>query len=158
MRTRRILTVVAVALLLVGAVAATGVAGERSDGNDFEVLVVANPDAEVYYDWGWTLYEELTTTDGEHLGWSGGPCFNLSPDPEVFENFVCDLGMHFPDGTITVNGALNIDEWAVGETVAAVTGGTGAFRDISGEVAIIPSEDFTYSTLVFRVKHAKASY
>ena len=113
---------------------------------------------EVYYDWGWTLFEEITTTDGEHLGWSGGPCFNLSGDPEVFEHLVCDFGMAFPDGDITVNGAISLDEWSEGETVMAVTGGTGAFRHISGEVAIIPEADFSYSTLVFNVKNAGARY
>ena len=54
---------------------------------------------------------------------------------------------------ITVNGALNINEWIEGETVVPVTGGTGAFHNISGEVAIIPAEDSSYSTLVFQVKN-----
>ncbi len=158
MRMRRILTVLAVACLLVGVMATTSTARGNSDVTRFEVIVLPNLDTEVYYDWGWTLYEELTTTDGEHLGWSGGPCFNLSGNPEVFEDLVCSFAMRLPDGDIIVNGAANMDEFAEGETVMAVTGGTGKFRNISGEVAIIPAEDFSYSTLVFNVKHAKASY
>ena len=124
--------------------------------NRWEVLVLVNPDTEVYYDWGFTLYEELTTLDGEHLGFSQGPCFIL--DPDIGEKFVCNFGMRFPDGDITVNGALNINEYLAGETLVPVTGGTGAFRNVSGEVAIIPDESFTYSTLVFEVKNGKASY
>lgn len=156
MRMRRILTVLTVACLLVGVMATTSAARGNNDVNRWEVLVIPNLETEVYYDWGWTLYEELTTLDGEHLGWSGGPCFNLNPD--IGEDFVCNLGMRFPDGDITVNGALNINEWIEGETVVSVTGGTGAFSNISGEVAIIPADDWSYSTLVFDVKHGKASY
>jgi hypothetical protein len=66
--------------------------------------------------------------------------------------------MRFPDGDITVNGALNINERIEGETVVSVTGRTGAFSNISGEVAIIPADDWSYSTLVFDVKHGKTSY
>ena len=156
MRMRRILTVLAVACLLLGVMASASAAKGNSDVNQWEVIVIANPETEVYYDWGWTLYEELTTTDGEHLGWSQGPCFNLNP--EIGENFVCNFGMRFPDGDITVNGAMSISEYVEGETVAPVTGGTGAFSNISGEVAIIPADDWSYSTLVFDVKHGKASY
>jgi hypothetical protein len=158
MRMRRVLTVLLAAVcLVVGVMVATSSA--RSGGvNRFEVKVIPNLDTEVYYDWGWTLLEEITTTDGEHLGWSGGPCFNLSGDPEVFENFVCDLGMQFPDGTITVNGAINMDEYLEGDTVMAVTGGTGKFRNVSGQVAIIPQEDFSYSTLIFKLKNSRARY
>jgi len=159
MRIRRVLIVlVAVVCLLVGVMAAASAARGNNGGHQFEVLVIPNADTEVYYDWGWTLFEELTTTDGEHLGWSGGPCFNLSGDLEVLENFVCDFGMAFPDGDITVNGAISLAEWSEGETIMAVTGGTGAFRHISGEVAIIPAEDFSYSTLVFKVKNAGVRY
>ena len=159
MRMRRVLIVlVAVVCLLVGVMAATSAARGNNGGHQFEVLVIPNLDTEVYYDWGWTLFEEITTTDGEHLGWSGGPCFNLSGDPEVFEHFVCDFGMQFPDGSITVNGDINMDEYIAGDGVMAVTGGTGAFRHISGEVAIIPEADFSYSTLVYSVKNAGARY
>ena len=158
MRMRRILTVLAVVCLIVGVMATAGSARGRHNQNHWEVIVLPNPEAEVNYDWGWTLYEELTTTDGEHLGWSGGPCFNLNTNPQVFEDFVCTFGMRFPDGDITVNGALNFDEYVVGETLVSVTGGTGAFRNITGEVAIIPADDFSYSTLVFNVKQGKASY
>lgn len=163
MRTR-IVTVLTVVCLLLGVMAAGVMATtdqtSRANGGvtRFEVIVVANPETEVYYEWGWTLYEELTTTSGEHLGWSAGPCFNLSPDPEVLEDLVCDFGMRFPDGTITVNGAINLTEWAAGETVMAVTGGTGKFAHVSGEVAIIPAEDFSQGRLVFHLRNAKARY
>ena len=156
MRMRRILTVLAVACLLVGVMATTSAARGNNDVNRWEVLVLVNPETEVYYDWGFTLYEELTTLDGEHLGWSQGPCFIL--DPDIGENFVCDFGMRFPDGDITVNGALSISEYFEGETVVPVTGGTGAFRNVSGEVAIIPDESLNHSTLVFELKNGKASY
>lgn len=156
MRMRRILTVLAVACLFVGVMATTSAARGNNDVNRWEVIVLPNLDTEVYYDWGWTLYEELTTIDGEHLGWSQGPCFNLNTD--IGEDFVCNFGMRFPDGDITVNGAISISEYIAGEAVMPVTGGTGKFRNISGEVAIIPQEDLSYSTLVFQVKNAKASY
>lgn len=163
MRTR-IVTVLTVVCLLLGVmvagVMATTDEAARANGGvtRFEVIVVANPETEAYYDWGWTLYEEIRTTDGEHLGLGGGPCFNLSPDSEILEDAVCDLGMRFPDGTITVNGAINLTEWAAGETVMAVTGGTGKFAHVSGEVAIIPAEDFTYSRVIFYLRNAKARY
>jgi hypothetical protein len=156
MRMRRILTVLAAACLLVGLMATTSAAKGNNDVNRWEVLVLVNPETEVYYDWGFTLYEELTTLDGEHLGWSQGPCFIV--DPDVGEEFVCDFGMRFPDGDITVNGAISFGEFLEGETVVPVTGGTGAFRNISGEVAIVPQGDFSYSKLVFDVKKGKASY
>ena len=156
MRMRRILTVLAVACLLVGVMATTSAARGNNDVNRWEVLVLVNPETEVYYDWGFTLYEELTTLDGEHLGWSQGPCFIV--DPDIGENFVCDFGMRFPGGDITVNGAISINEYLEGETVVPVTGGTGAFRNVSGEVAIIPDESLTYSTLVFQLKNGKARY
>lgn len=159
MRMRRILTFLVAVCLFVAITAAASTAQGSGGVTEFEVIVIPNLDTEVYYDWGWTLYEELTTADGEHLGWSGGPCFNLNPGlGDEFEDFVCDLGMRFPDGDITVNGPIGLDDWVAGETVMAVTGGTGKFRHISGEVAIIPAEDFSYSTLIFRVKHAKAGY
>ncbi len=159
MRMRRILTVlVAVVCLLVGVMAATSAARGSKSANRFDVKVFVNVDTEVYYDWGFTLFEELTTTEGEHLGWSEGVCFNLSGDPEIFEDLVCDFGMRFPDGDITVSGAINLNEFTEGDTVVPVTGGTGKFRHISGEVSIIPAEDLSYSTVVFRVKHARASY
>ena len=159
MRMRRILTVFVAVCLLVGVMATAG-AARGSDGvTGFEVNVIVNPDTEVYYDWGFTLYEELRTTDGEHLGWSAGPCFNTNPDlgAESAE-YVCDFGMQFPDGKITVNGAINMTEFFAGDTVVAVTGGTGKFTHVSGEMAIIPAEDFSHSRLVFEVKHAKAGY
>jgi hypothetical protein len=147
MRMRRILTFLVGVGLFVAITAAASSAQGSGGATEFEVIVLPNLDTEVYYDWGWTLYEELTTTDGEHLGWSGGPCFNLNPAlGDESEDFVCDLGMRFPDGDITVNGPIGLDD------------GTGKFRHISGEVAIIPAEDFSYSTLIFRVKHAKAGY
>ncbi len=151
MRMRRILTVLVVVLLLVGVLASTGTARQRGWGT-FEVKVIPNVETEVIYDWGWTMLEELTSMDGEHLGHSGGVCFNLSGDPEVFEEFVCDFGMRFPHGDITVNGAINMNEWLEGDTVMPVTGGTGKFRHIRGQVSIIPAEDFSYSTLVFKVR------
>ena len=159
MRMRRILMFSVAVCLFVGVMATASTARGSGGANEFEVKVIPNLDTEVYYDWGWTLYEELTTTEGEHLGWSGGPCFNLNPElGDESTDFVCDFGMSFPDGDITVNGAIGIIDWIEGETVMAVTGGTGKFRHISGEVAIVPAEDFSYSTLIFRVKHAKASY
>ena len=66
--------------------------------------------------------------------------------------------MRFPDGSITVNGDINMGEYLEGDAVMAVTGGTGAFRHISGEVALIPEADFSYSTLIFKVKNAGARY
>ena len=157
MRMRRILTVLAVACLLVGVMATTSAARGNNDVNRWEVLVLVNPETEVYYDWGFTLYEELTTLDGEHLGFSQGPCFIV--DPDVGENFVCDFGMRFPDGDITVNGAISLNDYLVeGESVVPVTGGTGAFSNVSGVATIIPAEDLSYSTLVFELKHSKASY
>ena len=159
MRMRRIPTFLVAVCLFVGVLATTGAAKGSGGANEFEVIVIPNLETEVYYDWGWTLYEELTTTDGEHLGWSGGPCFNLNPDlGDESTDFVCDFGMHFPDGAITVNGAISLTDWIDGETVMAVTGGTGKFRHVTGEVAIIPEDDFSYSTLVFRVQRAKARY
>jgi hypothetical protein len=159
MRMRRILTVVVVVLVMVGGMAATGVAGNSDGGvNRWEVIVIGNLETERYYDWGWTLNEEVETTDGEHLGWSGGPCMQLSPDPEALDRFYCDLGMRLPDGDIIFGGPIDLNEWFEGETVFAVNGGTGKFRNISGEVRIIPAEDFSHSRLIFRVKNAKASY
>ena len=158
MRMRRILAVLAVVFLVVGVMATASTAWGQGGGHEFEVTVHVNPDAEVIYDWGWTMNEELTTTDGEHLGWSQAACFNLSGDPEIIEEVVCTFGMRFPDGDITVGGALSIAEWFEGDTVVPVTGGTGMFRHITGEVAIIPADDFETSTLVFRVKRAGVRY
>lgn len=158
MRMRRILTVMVAVLMLVGALAATGAARGRDGMTRFEVNVIGNVDTEIYYDWGWTLNEHVETTDGEFLGWSGGPCMNLSPDPDVLDRYTCDLGMRLPDGDIIFGGPLDLNEWTAGETVFAVTGGTGKFRHISGEVRLIPAEDFSYSRLIFRVKGACARY
>lgn len=157
MRMRRVSIVALLILAMLSVMAAAGAARDGSTGR-FEVLVFANPDTELYYDWGWTLNEEVTTTDGEHLGWSIGPCMNTSPDPDVTDRYWCDLGMRLPDGDIIFGGPIDIDEWLDGETVFAVQGGTGKFRDISGEVQLIPSEDLTHSRLIFRVRGARAGY
>jgi hypothetical protein len=155
MRMRRILTVVLVLCVLVGVMAATGAATKEGGVNRFELRVIPNAETELFYDWGWTLNEEIATIEGELIGWNGGPCMQLSPDPDATDRFWCDFGMQLPDGTIIFGGPVSLDDYMEGKIVFAVTGGTGKFRNIHGEVRLVPEEDLSYATLIFRVKGAK---
>lgn len=158
MRMRRILIVVLVLGVMVGAMATASAANNRGGVNQFELIVIPNAETEVYYDWGWTLNETVASTEGEVLGWSGGPCMTLSADPEAFDRFYCDLGMRLPDGDIVFGGPIDLNEWLAGDTVFAVTGGTNKFRNVSGEVRIIPEEDLSSARMIFHLKNSRASY
>lgn len=130
----------------------------ESRGGGFEIIAVPQADQDVDYDWGWPFQHAFETTDGEPIGSGGGQCVNLDADPEATDKYTCDLVFRLPEGNITAAGPIAFDEFYAGQTVFAVAGGTGSFRNIRGEVAVFPSADASHSRAVFRVMGAAAGY
>jgi hypothetical protein len=159
---RRIFTVVLLTLLVAGLIATAGAAygvGGNKGGGGFEIIAIPQPEHDVYYDWGWTFQDAIETTAGEPIdGWDGGQCVNLDADPEAIDKYTCNLVFHLPDGDITAAGPFDINEYSAGRSVFAVTGGTGAFRNIRGEVEVLPAADWSRARVVFRVMGAAAGY
>ena len=147
----RRLVVLIVLVMVAGVVVATAsVATAREGGPGFEVVAIP-VQGDVPIDQGWVLQDRMETTDGEVLGWDGGSCISVDPDPLVDDRYMCELVMHFPDGDIVAVGSFSIPEFIEGDTVFAVTGGSGAFRFVQGDVQVIPEEDFSSSRVIFRV-------
>lgn len=156
---RRIFTVVLLTLMVAGLIATAGAAygtGETRGGG-FEIIAVPQLEHDVYYDWGWTFQDAFETTDGEPIGWGGGQCVNLDADPEAIDS-MCHLVIRLVDGDITAAGPIDMNEFGDGGSVFAVTGGTGEFRNIRGEMKVMPSADWSTSRVVFRVMGAGAGY
>ncbi len=161
MSVRRTFTVALLTLMVAGLIATAGAAygtGENRGGG-FEIIAIPQVEHDVYYEWGWTFQDRMETTDGVPIdGWDGGQCVNLDADPEALDKYMCHLVFRLPEGDITAAGPIGFDEFAAGDTVFAVTGGTESFRNIRGEVAVIPAADFSSSRVVFRVMGAAAGY
>ena len=158
---RRIFTVALLTLMVAGLIATAGAAYGTGDsrGGGFEIIAIPQLHEDVYYDWGWTFQDAIETTDGEPIdGWDGGRCVNLDSDPEAIDRYMCELVFRLPDGDITAAGPFDVNEFGNGGSVFAVTGGTGAFRNIRGDVTVMPAADFSSSRVVFRVMGAAAGY
>ena len=155
MRLRKTLLVVVLLAMVGGLLATTGIAFGGSERSEFAVVAVIQPEHDVLTERGWTFQDALETVHGDPIdGWDGGRCTNLDADDEATDKYMCELVFDLPRGTITAEGPFDINEWIGGESIFAVTGGTGAYRHIRGEVSVQPEPNLTYSLVVFRVTGA----
>lgn len=81
------------------------------------------------------LISDVLQRDGRDVGTNTGTC-QLVQVVESQLTFHCVAALQLPRGQITVQGALTVGGDA--PLVAAITGGTGAYRTAHGEMAITP--------------------
>ncbi len=155
---RRAVVVAVLLTLVAGILITAGVAVARDGRTGFEIDVFPVLEADIPIDQGWVLQDRMESLEGEVLGWDGGTCVSVDPDPLVADRYMCELVFHFPHGDIVAAGAFSIPEWLAGDTVFAVTGGSGAFRFVRGDVQVIPTPDLSSSRVVFRVTGNHVSY
>lgn len=148
MRYRFVMTAVLTALVA-GVMLTASIATANDRGGGFEIVVF--PVGDVPIDQGWVFQDRMETLDGEYLGWDGGPCVSVDADPAVDDRYMCEMVFDFPDGDIVAMGAFSLTEYIEGDAVFAVVGGSRAFRNVRGEVLVIPAEDFSSAQVIFRI-------
>ncbi|MGH8930711.1 MAG: allene oxide cyclase barrel-like domain-containing protein [Egibacteraceae bacterium] len=85
----------------------------------------------------------------EEIGTSGGVCIATRVDSDDDFEFECIVTYELPAGQITTQSLLDQDDFDEGEFTAAITGGTGIYKDASGEALIKVTDDG--SEVTFRV-------
>ena len=92
---------------------------------------------------------DVLTVGGKPVGSSAGTCQVVLVDGAKF-TVHCVTTLALPEGQITLQGLLAVG--AADSFVAAVTGGTGAYRSAHGEARITPVDDDTerYRLLIVR--------
>lgn len=149
MHHRRLLVMTVLVGLVAALLLVAGAASARDGKSGFEIVVY--PQGDVLIDQGWAFQDLMESLDGEALGWDGGTCVSVDPDPAVDDMYMCEMVFDFPDGDVVAAGAFSITEYIEGDSVFAVTGGSGAFRYVRGEVLVIPTADFSSAQVIFRV-------
>jgi hypothetical protein len=159
-RTKNILAIMLAVLVLSALAFASVASANPSDAGGVSFTLVAHPVTEnVPLERGFTWTDRIETTDGEVIGWAGGRCLNLNPDPAVFSQYMCDMVMHLPDGDIMGTAVFDIEAIVPGEEFIqfAVTGGTDSFRNARGEIGVIPKDEVSVY-VPFRLIGASADY
>jgi len=90
---------------------------------------------------GWSPGDTYTFSDklldpndlSRQIGRADGHCTLVQPPPEGFR-WTCTITSSFPDGDITTEGTLVFVPFQ--ENTAAITGGTGAYRNVRGEATL----------------------
>ena len=161
MRKRRLL-IVLVAVVLIGAFVLTGVAIAGPRGSSTFTLILENSSFTGLARGDLVFTDRFWTEDGTPIeGWGGGSCVNLSPDPEAIDSYLCSAVYELPDGDLTFSFALDFtemvgDDW---EVDIAITGGTGAFRNVRGELILTQNPDNPDQSLGhFHLIGASATY
>jgi allene oxide cyclase-like protein len=143
----------ALSLGLAGALAVSAVSQADDVGPDssttlaFDVefspqaLIAANnerdPNSPLALGDGNVFYDQLFV-DGERVGDEAGSCVIVALTPDVVAN--CSLVVRLPDGAIT--GQFATSPGPAPKPIA-LTGGTGAYRDIGGEGTLVEFGDET---------------
>ena len=91
------------------------------------------------------VFLDLLLLDGEEVGDQAGSCVIAALTPQVVAN--CSIVVRLPDGHITAQFA---NSPGPDPKPLALTGGTGAYRDISGEGTLVEFGDET-GTLTLEV-------
>lgn len=150
------------ALGLLGMTGAAAVADQSSVHGDSRrpvIVLVAEEADDVVVDLGETgfgvgdqlLISDLLLDDGRPVGRSAGTCQVVRVDGvSITVNCVTSLSLRA--GQITVQGMLTVGGGSAGPFTAAVTGGTGAYRTVDGEMLIMPVDADTeeYRLLIER--------
>lgn len=87
----------------------------------------------------------------EEIGWADGRCVQTAPGEWAY----CDWSLYANTWTLNAHGVVdetNGDNWF------AVTGGTGAYADVSGYVTIAPNEDYSWYDISFEIYVAPYTY
>lgn len=89
-------------------------------------------------------------TGGQRTGYDGGMCTTVRVDPERVIN--CFITLSLPDGLITAQVMKpETDPPSPTPFWAAVTGGTGEYRDARGQIHVDPSDPSVPPTHYFTV-------
>ena len=91
------------------------------------------------------LFHDQLSVDGEQVGDEAGSCVIVALTPQVLAN--CSIVVRLPDGHITGQFATSPGP---DPKPIALTGGTGAYRDIGGEGTLVEFGDET-GTLTLEV-------
>ena len=76
----------------------------------------------------------------DKIGTSGGVCTATRVDGDDFET-ECIVTYDLPRGQISTQSLLDQDDFDEGEFTAAITGGTGAYKDAAGEAHVELTDD-----------------
>lgn len=95
------------------------------------------------------VFHDQLLVDGERVGDQTGSCVITALDPLILAN--CSLVVRLPDGEITGQFATSPGP---DPKPLALTGGTGAYRDIGGEGTLVEFGDET-GTLTLELVHFK---
>ena len=141
------LVALALAVLMLGSFGMAGAAatGGHCDETSFTLKATGITAGEPI-ERGFTWTDRVSTLEGEEIGWDGGRCINLvadvkPPQETPQDKWMCEMVFHLPDGDITTATSVDFGALATGEVetiVFAVTGGTGDFRHVTGELEVVP--------------------
>ncbi|PRX46974.1 hypothetical protein B0I33_10671 [Prauserella shujinwangii] len=94
-----------------------------------------------------SLFTHALFRDGEEVGFDGGACTVVRIEDDGRYYILCNVSMMLPEGTIAFQTFVE-EVFPPPPFYAAITGGTGEYRGISGEMHIDPaSPDTHYYTL-----------
>ena len=115
-----------------------------------QALIAANnerdPNSPLALGDGNVFYDQLLV-DGEQVGDEAGSCVIVALAPDIVAN--CSIVVRLPDGHITGQFATSPGP---DPKPLALTGGTGAYRDIGGEGTLVEFGDET-GTLTLELVH-----
>jgi hypothetical protein len=160
------LAALALAVLLLGSFGMAGAAATgESCGDSSFTLMAKGITAGEPIERGFTWTDQVSTLDGEEIGWDGGRCINLvadvkPPKDTPQDKWMCEMVFHLLDGDITTAASADFAALAAGEVeslIFAVTGGTGDFRNASGELEVVPASD-TEALVHFWLRGASSPY
>jgi hypothetical protein len=104
-------------------------------------------DGDTYY-WHSNLWD---ANQEYKVGWTDGYCVITAPE----EYSVCTVTLYNDYWTLTVSGPSYETS---DPSVFAVTGGTGAYADVSGTVTVTPNEDYSWFDFTFDLYVAPYTY
>lgn len=85
--------------------------------------------------------------DDEKVGFDGGLCTVVRVDPDGYY-IMCNVSMFLPDGTIAFQTFVQ-ETFPPPPFYAAVTGGTGAYKNACGEMNIDPASPDTHFYTIY---------
>lgn len=88
----------------------------------------------------------IVDDEGKEIGRLGGVCTATKVESDKDFETQCQVTYHLSKGQITVQGLLDADDFEEGEFTEAVTGGTGIYKNVSGEVHVELTEDGSEAT------------
>lgn len=90
-----------------------------------------------------SVFTHALYLDEEEIGFDGGACTVVRLEEDGTQYILCNVSMILPEGTIAFQTFIE-QEFPPPPFYAAITGGTGAYKGVRGEMHIDPATPETH--------------